>query len=407
MKASFRKIIAAVTLTLALQSLSTAQEVTRSAQIPGLRPYKIDLECMSKAEKDSVRMVAELWKGYVESFTSSSVDEARRRAYWVDGSPDYLQEFDDGNLLYASFRENRILDVRKVGDGIYELTVATFSKLPGEEYSDWVETVFRVRAEAVASGQGGKANPFRLRNFLDAEMPAVTKSRFKGIEYHCSAGCELPKRTASEMSFFVSRFINEYAPSFHGTIRYVTAQTVDQCERLSGVLFNAYSNPLMNSASGKVSDRAFYGRIFGKDIVLSNYFDDRRDVALLLLRSEWPKALPIIQDGVATYYGGYMELAYADVKASLRHFLAGKRELDLSDDDNFYDLSIPVAGKNGINAAVVPLEGLIGAAIVEYSLNQYGSGKVRELLGCGNYADIFKTLGIPAADINDFIRGIL
>lgn len=404
---SFHKIIAAVAILMALQPLCSAQQPTNSAQIPGLRPYKVDLECMSKAEKDSVRMVAELWKGYVESFTSSSVNEARRRSYWVDGAPDYLQEFDDGNLLYASFRECRILDIRKISGGIYELTAATFSKLPGDEYADWVEAVFRMRAEAVASGHGGKANPFRLRNFLDAEMPPALKSRFKGIEYHCSAGCEPPKRTAAEMSSFVKKFINEYAPSYHGTIRYVAAPTVDQCERLSGVLFNAYSNPLMNSASGKVSDRVFYGRFFGSDIVLSNYFDDKRDVALLLLRSEWPKALPIIQDGVATYHGGYMELSYQDLKASLRRFLAAKKELDLSDDDNFYDLSIPVAGKDGQTAAVVPLEGLIGAAFVEYSLNQFGPGKVRELLECRSYADIFKILGIPASDINDFVRGIL
>lgn len=403
----FRKIIAAVILTLAIQSLSTAQQVTRSSQIPGLRPYKIDLECMSKAEKDSVRMVAELWQGYVESFTSSSVDESRRRSYWVDGSPDYLQEFDDGNLLYASFRENRILDIRKKGDSTYELTAATFSKLPGDEYSDWVEIVFRVRVEAVASGQGGKANPFRLRNYLDAEMPAVTKSRFKGIEYHCSVGCELPKHIASEMSSFVSKFINEYAPSFHVPVRYVVAPTVDQCERMSGVLFNAYSNPLMASPAGKASDRMFYGRSFGKDIVLSNYFDDRRDVALLLLRSEWPKALPIVQEGVATYHGGYMDLSYSDLKSSLRRYLAGKKDLDLSDDDNFYDLSIPVAGKDGVTSAVVPLEGLVGAAIVEYSLSQSGSSKVCELLQCRSYAEIFKKLGIPASDVNDFIRGIL
>ena len=404
---SFHKIIAAVAIQMALQSLCSAQQPTSSAQIPGLRPYKTDLECMTKAEKDSVRMVAELWKGYVESFTSSSVDEARRRSYWVDGAPDYLQEFDDGNLLYASFRECRILDIRKISGGVYELTVATFSRLPGDEYSGWVEAVFRVRAEAVAPGQGGKANPFRLRNWLDAEMPVAMKSSLKGIEYHCSAGCEPPKRTATEMSSFVRNLINEYAPSFHGTVRYVTAPTVDQCERLSGVLFNAYSNPLMNSTAGRVSDRVFYGRTFGSDIVLSNYYDDRRDVALLLLRSQWPKALPIIQEGVATYHGGYMELPYEDLKASLRRFIAGKKDLDLSNDDNFYDLSIPVAGKDGETSAVVPLEGLVGAAIVEYSLNQFGTSKVRELLECRSYSDIFKILGIPASDINAFVRGIL
>ncbi len=399
-------IFSSFALLAAASSFCSAQEVTRSAQIPGLRPYKIDLEYITKAEKDSVRMVAELWKGYVESFTSSA-DETRRRSYWVDGSPDYLQEFDDGNLLYSSFRENRILDIRKLGEGTYELIAATFSKLPGEDYEGWMETVFRVCAKAVAPGNGGKDNPFRLCNWLDAELPALTKTSFKGIEYYCLPGSELPKRTASRLSAFARTFINDYAPDFSGPIRYVVAPSIDQCERLSGMLFNAYSNPLMSSVSGKTSDRAFYGRTFGSGTVLSNYWDDRRDAALLLLRSAWPKALPMIQEGVAAYHGGYMDLSYSDIKSSLRRYLAGKKELDLSDDDNFYDLAIPVAGKDGVTSAVVPLEGLIGAAIVEYSLTQNGHGLVRRLLECGSYADIFKTLGIPSSDINDFIRGIL
>lgn len=391
----------------AASSWSGAQQVTRSAQIPGLRPYKVDLEYITRAEKDSVRMVAELWKGYVESFTSSSVDESRRRSFWVDGSPDYLQEFDDGNLLYASFRENRILDIRKLGDGTYQLIAATFSKLPGDEYDNWVETVFRVCARAVVSGNGGKDNPFRLCNWLDVEILSLTKTSFKGIEYYCAPGCEVSKRTASEMSAFVRTFINEYARGFSGPIRYVVAPSINECERLSGILFNAYSNPLMSSAFGKTSDRSFYGRTFGSDIVLSNYFDDKHDIALLLLRSAWTKALPMIQEGIATYHGGYMDLSYSDIKVSLRRYLAGKKELDLSDDDNFYDLSIPVAGNDGVTTAVVPLEGLIGAVIVEYAITQSGHDKVRSLLECGSYADIFKALGIPSADINDFIRGIL
>ena len=403
---NIQKTALSLILLAAASSFCVAQEVTRSAQIPGLRPYKIDLEYITKAEKDSVRMVAELWKGYVESFTSSA-DETRRRSYWVDGSPDYLQEFDDGNLLYSSFRENRILDIRKLGEGTYELIAATFSKLPGEDYEGWMETVFRVCAKAVAPGNGGKDNPFRLCNWLDAELPALTKTSFKGIEYYCLPGSDLPKRTASRLSAFARTFINEYAPDFSGPIRYVVAPSIDQCERLSGMLFNAYSNPLMSSVSGKTSDRAFYGRTFGSGTVLSNYWDDRRDAALLLLRSAWPKALPMIQEGVAAYHGGYMDLSYSDIKSSLRRYLAGKKELDLSDDDNFYDLAIPVAGKDGVTSAVVPLEGLIGAAIVEYSLTQNGHGMVHRLLECGSYADIFKALGIPSSDINDFIRGIL
>ena len=70
MKRNIQRIALSIALAAAAFPFCVAQEVTRSAQIPGLRPYKVDLEYMPRAEKDSVRMVAELWKGYVESFTS-------------------------------------------------------------------------------------------------------------------------------------------------------------------------------------------------------------------------------------------------------------------------------------------------------------------------------------------------
>ena len=55
-----------------------------------------------------------------------------------------------------------------------------------------METVFRLRAEAVASGGRGSSNPFRLRNWLDAEVASLTAMPFKGIEYYCVPGSEVP-----------------------------------------------------------------------------------------------------------------------------------------------------------------------------------------------------------------------
>ena len=144
----------------ALASMSLAAQ-TRSAQIPGLRPFDVDLKVMSKAEKDSVRMVSELWNEYVSSFTDEKISDQRRREMWVGGASDYLMEFDDGNLLYGTFRENRIEDIRKVNDGTYEITVVTRSKLSGD-YEDWVECAYRVCAMAVAKArQGENPKPFQ------------------------------------------------------------------------------------------------------------------------------------------------------------------------------------------------------------------------------------------------------
>ncbi len=66
-------------LMMALSFSGSAQKVIRSRQVPGLRTYDTDLAVMSREEKDSVRMVTELWKNYVDSYSSASVSEQERR----------------------------------------------------------------------------------------------------------------------------------------------------------------------------------------------------------------------------------------------------------------------------------------------------------------------------------------
>lgn len=165
-----------------------AQESAFSPLIPGLRSFGLDAQVMNRPEKDSVRMVMELWKQYIESFTSLRFSERDRRAMWVDGSEDYLAEFDDGNLLYATFRKTSVLDIRKLNGGTYEIIVLTRSNLPGE-YENWVESVYRVCAMAVAASSArisGPQNPFRLCNWLDAVIPTLRKQETRNVDWYAS-----------------------------------------------------------------------------------------------------------------------------------------------------------------------------------------------------------------------------
>lgn len=400
--------IIAFTLALLVAVPSGAQQVTRSEQVPGLRPYKVDLPLMTSAEKDSVRMVADLWKRYVASFTDASISKEIRRSMWMDGTPDYLLEFDDGNLLYASFREDRILDIRKIGSGTYEIIAMTKSRLPGDEYADWVESVFRVCAMAVVKPAEGKLeNPFRLCNWLDASIPTLARMSSGSIEYYCDKGCIPDKKVVQSVTLFMESFLDEYSINFSDPIRYVVAPDPDKCERLSGFLFNAYSNPLMATVNAKSTAPGFYGRTFGANTLLSNYFDDRHSIGLLLVRTGYPSALPMIHEGVAAYHGGYMTCSYKDVKASLQRFLKDNPGLDMADEDSFYDMVIPLLKDGKPNLAVAPLEGILGALLVEHALELEGPGMVRKLLECKNYPDLFAVFGIEARNINQYVRMLL
>ncbi len=387
---------------------AASQQVTRSEQVPGLRPYKVDLPLMTSAEKDSVRMVADLWKRYVASFTTASVSKEERRSMWMDGAQDYLLEFDDGNLLYASFREDRILDIRKIGQGTYEIVAMTKSRLPGEEYADWVESVFRVCAMAVAHpATGSLENPFRLCNWLDACIPTLAQVTTGKIEYYCDFGCYPDKKAVQAETLYLERFLEEYSIDFPDPVRYVVAPDPDRCERLSGFLFNAYSNSLMATVNAKVTAPGFYGRAFGSNTVMSNYFDDRHSVGLLLMRAGYPSALPMIQEGVASYHGGYMTCSYKDLKASLQRFLNDNPGLDMADEDGFYDTIIPLQKGGQPNLAVAPLEGILGALLVEHALELEGPPMVRRLLECKKYPDLFAVFGVEARNINQYVRMLL
>ena len=402
-------LLAALAVLLCFFQPLTAQEVTRSRQVPGFRPYDIDLAVMSRAEKDSIRMVADIWKMYVESFTTASVSEERRRSMWIDGAQDYLQELDDGSMLYSSFRENRIIDVRKLNHGVYELVCMTTSKLPGVEYDGWVEAVYRVCAMAVAkdSGNGDRYNPFRLGNWLDAFASGLKKQSIGMIDYLRVPGCRIPAKDYSGMATYASNLLNDYGIAFDKKIRYIVAPTMEQCEQISGFLFNAYSNPLMGTLTSKSSGYAFYGRTFGSETLVSNYYDDCHDVALLIVKKGFPDAIPMMQEGFASYYGGLMTFTYEDLKASLRSMFASGKKIDLSNEDSFYDTCIPVSVKGSPGPVVVPLETVLGALLVEYSLKKGGVKLVKELLHCGDYQGLFDKLGVKAEDIDGFIFRIL
>ena len=402
----FRIIIVAAAVLAGTSLPGMAQSVTRSRQVPGLRPYETDLAVMSRAEKDSVRMVAELWKLYVESFTSRIATEERRRSMWMDGAKDYLLEFDDGAMLYSSFRENRIIDIKKIGDGTYEIVAMTRSKLPGEDYYDWVESVYRLCAMSVvpSTRKGSQNNPFRLCNWLDAVIPTLTKTSYGCLDYFCAPGCTPPKRTAANVAGYAANLADEYCPGTPLHINYVVGPTVDQCRTMSGFLFNAYSNPLMGSATYKGESFNFYGKAFGDRTVLSNYYDDKYDLSLLVLKAGWPEALPMVLEGIAAYHGGYMEFSYDDLKAALRRFLGSGSHVDLADEEQVLDTSVLLSGKRGTGDVVVPLEGILGAVLAEYSLKNGGTGKVQELLRCKDYGSIFETVGIQPGDIASFIR---
>ena len=108
-----------------------------------------------------------------------------------------------------------------------------------------------------------------------------------------------------------------------------------------------------------------------------------------------------------SYYGGLMTFSYSDLKASLRSMFASGKKIDLSNEDSFYDTCIPVSAKGSPGPVVVPLETVLGALLVDYSLKKGGVKLVKELLRCNDYLELFDKLGVKEKDIDGFIFRIL
>ena len=100
-----------------------------------------------------------------------------------------------------------------------------------------------------------------------------------------------------------------------------------------------------------------------------------------------------------------MSNSYESLKESLKLFIESREDTDFSDEDLFYDLTMPVKGAE--STVVVPLEGLLGALFVESAWNDGGATKVKELLECRDYTEVIKVFQVNPENAGAFIKELL
>lgn len=100
-----------------------------------------------------------------------------------------------------------------------------------------------------------------------------------------------------------------------------------------------------------------------------------------------------------------MNGSYESLRSSLKTYLEQNEELDFSDEDQFYDHTLPV--KVGASTVVVPLESLLGAFFVEFGWKNGGPKLVKKLLSCHDYSEVMKVLGTKPEAAGSFIRKML
>ncbi len=100
-----------------------------------------------------------------------------------------------------------------------------------------------------------------------------------------------------------------------------------------------------------------------------------------------------------------MTNSYESLKKSLKLFIESHAEIDFSDEDLFYDLTMPLKGVE--STVVVPLEGMLGALFVECAWENGGDSLVKELLACKDYTDVLKVFHVDPDDAGAFIKKLL
>lgn len=100
-----------------------------------------------------------------------------------------------------------------------------------------------------------------------------------------------------------------------------------------------------------------------------------------------------------------MEGSYESLKASFKTCLEQDVKIDFSDEDLFYDYTLPV--KVGGSTVVTPLVNLLGAFFVEYTWKNGGPNMVKKLLACQDYPEVLKVVGTKPEEAGSFIRSKL
>ena len=313
---------------------------------------------------ENISAISKVWKNYIDAIDTSS-DTSH---FWVNGSKD----------MHISLHKDGLLNtynIRKLSDDIYEInTIAYYpeSAIPG----CLVNAIYKVCAMHTAQG-------WQLMNYFDAIKNLYKHHSIGGIDFYIGNGVVADKKRMKESANFAESFIRKYSLNDDNRITYLAAGSIDACSAMVGLSYT----PMR-------THKKYAGRAMG-NIILSTRLNHIHEVVHAIMLPHFPNTTLFLHEGIASYYGGVAEQHYANAKSIVKRYIE-EENIDFGSAD-----SLDVFLGNDIQ-----LSNVVGAAIIEYALQQGGESEVIRLFSATSYDQIFELLGISNTQRVGFIRGL-
>jgi hypothetical protein len=320
----------------------------------------------------SVSAISQLWNDYITSLRENQSDSIQK-SFWLNESDDLLKErpptnfYQVGNLL--------TFNIRKHSDTIYE--IHSMQQVIGEN----PDVLFIYKVCAINT-----KGTFKLLNYFDAIKQSLQNFHSESIEFYYPYGFSFDKERVREIETFIHQFRKDYHISSSG-------------EKIFCLIGNSFSEAISFlgfSFMIGTDENKYAGMYKYPKTIVCQRQDHIHEFVHALMFPQYPNALDILHEGIATYYGGTSGLEYYFLRNNLREYMV----------ENFIDFSNASSlWTDRIDGT--PLGYIVGALVIEYVLKNHGTPKIIELFSCESYEDIFQKIGIKTEDINIFFNKLI
>jgi uncharacterized protein YciU (UPF0263 family) len=328
---------------------------------------------IKNSQDEDVKQIAGIWEKYIQQYQQQT--DSAAILYW-NYAENNLKNGDiignnGGNLYYRMckvFTYNIKLSTNK---DFYEINCLSLLK-QNDEITD-VLACFRV----CAAKENGE---FKLYNYFYTIKNSLNSYSVDGIEYYYPCNFVFDREKANQSSEFLKTTRKKYNLPQKRPIVYIVANSVDECNELTGFHYTIASNPNPNAGAFRFPNILIAAKI--------DHFHEITHSIFGLNSSD------VLSEGIATYYGGNAGIPFVDLKPYFLQYIAGHPDIDLSDFDSYYDL-LP----DGTNPFY-----FVGALIIEYALKNGGEQKVLKIFEYKDVNEMFlNEFNIKREDIHNFI----
>jgi hypothetical protein len=332
---------------------------------------------IQSSDDTSIKAIAQLWENYITSIREEQSDSIQR-SFWYNESEDLIRNKHPHLLYLWGWSEVLTFNIRKYSDTVYEIHSLQKQKRLEPESHDTPNILYVYKLCAIETGGG-----FKLLNYFDVYKSSLQNYTSESVEFYYPCGFNFDIEKADDVEKFIRQFRKDYnLESTKNKIICVIGNTLNESNYFLGFDYTIFTSKKKYAG----------GFIFPRTIITCRQ-DHIHEFVHALIQPAFPDILSLLNEGIATYYGGVGELDYASYRNIFRNYVI-ENSIDFSEQSSFVDVWIDEAatGRN-----------LGGALIIEYTLKNYGITKVIELFSCKDYQEIYSKLGIQPEDIANFL----